>query len=417
MLRTLPFFLLAVAAAAQVQTGDIAITGFSANQFGILRGTTVIGYTTPGFQGSGTSFAHAVLADPTNLNVFWLAGDGFLGTATINGPGNATYTLRSNALGLASQLSWDDTGGLVIADSGTGQVRRFDPTTNNLVDLSSGPQPWGLDLNAGAFDPLTGDALLGGDSTIYRLARGATTATPWITGLGGFVTTIAFDPLTGDVLASVLTVNRIIRVTRAGVVSDLNPNGSVPGPNALTIDHNGNWISGGGTGQVYRIPYAGGPPTFLANNTSPFGPLTALAVAGRRGDAPVFGSSCAAAAGATTLRANGTLRAGTTVTLVSDNHAASAFGVLVLGLDNTTHQGLPLPYLLDPVFGTVGCRLHVSIDATASALSAPAAPANLSFPLPLPLVLAGRRLFAQHACFEPVAGGMAWSNGVALHVF
>ncbi|MBK8101218.1 MAG: hypothetical protein IPK26_29400 [Planctomycetes bacterium] len=417
MLRTLPFLLLSCTIAAQVQVGDIAVTGFSANQFGLIRNTTVTGYTTPGFQGSGTSFAHAILADPTNLNVFWLAGDGFLGTATITGTGTSTYALRSNAVGFASQLSWDDTGGVVIADSGTGQVRRFDPTNNNLIDLSTGTQPWGTDLNAGAFDPLTGDVILGGDATIYRLARGTTTATTWITGLGGYVTAIAFDPLTGDVMASVLTVNRIVRITRAGVVSDLSPNGSVPGPNALTIDHNGDWVSGGGTGQVYRIPYAGGAPTFLVNNTSPFGPLTSLAVAGRRGDAPAFGPSCAATAGPTTLRAGGTFRNGSTVTLVSTNHAGMAFGVLILGLDNTSHQGLALPYLLDPVFGTAGCRLNVAIDATATRITPASTPANLSFALQLPTVLAGRRLFAQHACFEPVAGGMAWSNGIALHVF
>jgi hypothetical protein len=243
------------------------------------------------------------------------------------------------------------------------------------------------------------------------LPAGSPTAVPVVGGLGGFVSGIVFDPVTGDVVATVLTVNRVVRVDGAGNVTDVAPPGSVPGPNALDVDRNGDFVTGGGTGQVYRVPRAGGAPVLLGNHS---GPLNGVAVAGAGGFALPFGAPCAASNGPAELRASGPFLAGSTVTTSSVDHAASTPGILVLGLSRTSHLGIPLPFLLDPIFGTAGCFAHVSLDVTIGGITGPVAPATLSFAVPIPAPFAGQTLFAQHVVVEPVAGSMSWSNALML---
>lgn len=404
-------------AAAQTAVGDIAITGFSSNVFGIFGGAgPVTGYTTGGFLGSGTS--QTIVWDDANPTSFLLGGFGFIGRATILGPGSVSYTLLTTNVGIVSQLSFDAQRQIVFADSGIAQIRRLDPQTGTVVDVTTGSQPWGFDLNAGALDPLTGDYIAGGNGDLWRLPAGSSTAnaTPLATNLGGYVTGVAFDPVTGDVLATVLTANRVVRVDGTGAISDVAPPGSVPGPNALDIDENGDLVTGGGTGQVYRVPRSGGSPTFLVNNTSPFGAVNGVAVAFGGGYGRPFGSGCNASAGPATLRASGPFRSGSTVTTTSSGHAPNTLGVLVLGVSATTWQGLSLPLALDPLLGTSGCSLHVSGDVTVAGVASASNPASLSFAIPLPPTFAGQRFFAQHVGLEAVAGGLSWSNGLAFAI-
>lgn len=407
--------LLSLPLPAQLAVGALAMTGFSTTTFGIAStGAASSGYPTPGFGG----LSHAILWDDQNPTDFVIAGAGFLGRATILGPGAVNFTTLTTNVGLVSQLSWDANHDLVFADSGTGQVRRLSLATNTVSDVSSGTQPWGVDLNAGELDPLTGDYFAGSNGAIYRLPAGATQAlaAPVASGLGGYVTGIAFDPVTGDLLATVLTVNRLVRIDGSGNVSNVCPPGSLPGPNALAVDHNGDFVTGGGTGQVHRIPRAGGTPLFLFNNTNPFGNVNGITVVGGGGYGRPFGSACSAAAGPATLRASGAFRAGQTLTLTSANHAANTLGVLVLGISNTSWLGTPLPLLLDPLLGTSGCSLHVSGDVTTAGVAAASTPADLTFALVLPPAFAGQRFFAQHVGLEPVAGGLSWSNGLAFAI-
>lgn len=404
---------------AQVAVGDLALTGFSTNAFGVFSGgTSVTAYATAGFLGSSPGTSQTILWDDQNPTSFVVAGFGFIGRATLLGPGSATYTLLTNNVGIVSQLSWDAQHQLVFADSGTGQVRRLDLATNLVSDVSTGAQPWGPDLNAGALDPLTGDYFVGGNGAIYRLANGAATAdpTPVAAGLGGYVTGLAFDPVTGDVLATVLTVNRVVRIDAAGTVSNVCPPGSVPGPNALAIDHDGDLITGGGTGQVHRIPRTGGSPSFLVNNTSPYGNVNGVAVAFGGGYGRPFGSGCGATFGTATLRAAGPFRTGATVTTTSTGHAPNTLGVLVLGVSDTTWQTAALPLWLDPLLGTSGCSLHVSGDVTWAGIAGATTPASLAFAIPLPPTFAGARFFAQHVGLEAVPGGLSWSNGLAFAI-
>ena len=400
--------------AAQTQVGDIALTGFSTNAFGVFR-SSITAYTTPGF-GSGTS--QTILWDDAVPHTFWIAGFGFLGRAQILGPGSVSYATLTTNVGIACNLSFDAQRRLVFSDAGSGQMRSFDPATNLVTDLTTGPQPWGLDLNCSALDPLTGDVIAGGNGTIYRLPAGATTAnaTPVTTGLGGYVTGLAFDVVTGEILATVLAANRVVRINAAGTATDVCPPFSVPGPNSLDIDQNGDLITGGGTGQVYRIARTGGSPVFLVNNSSPFGNVNGVAVVGGGGYGRPFGTACNGVFGPALLRASGSFRAGQTITTTSINHASTRAGVLVLGLSNTSYLGNPLPWLLDPVLGTSGCSLFASGDATFAGTTGVSGVASLSFTVALTASFAGQRFYAQHVVLEPVPGGLSWSNGLAFQI-
>jgi hypothetical protein len=400
---------------AQVNPGDIALTGFSSTTFGVFTGTTpVTGYPTTGFQGSGTS--QAILWDPQNPASFLVGGFGFLGRATVLGPGNVVYTLLTTDIGVVSQMSFDQNHHVVFVDSTSAQVRRLDPVNGVVTEMSSGAQPWGSELSSGVVDPLTGDVVVGGNGAIYRLPNGQTTGVPVVASLGGYVTGIAFDPVTGDVIATVLTVNRVIRVDGSSAITNVCPAGSVPGPNALDVDHNGDFIAGGGTGQVYRIPRAGGAPVFLVNNTAPLGNVNGIAVAWGGGYGRPFGVGCAATFGTATLRATGPFRANQTVTTISTGHGPGAAGLLVLGLSASDWGGVPLPASLDATFGTVGCNLFVSADALLNGVANGSSPASLSFPLALGPAFAGRTFYAQHVALDAAPGGLSFSNGLAFGI-
>ena len=101
---------------------------------------------------------------------------------------------------------------------------------------------------------------------------------------------------------------------------------------------------------------------------------------------------------------------------VSTNHAANASGVLILGFSNSSMGGFALPLLLDPILGTVNCNLYVSIDITQAAITSSATPATLGFRTDLPMAARGLTVYAQHACLEPVPGGLSLSNAARIQV-
>jgi hypothetical protein len=82
---------------AQVATGDIAVTGFSSTSFGVIgAGAVVTGYTTPGFQGTGTATSQSVLWNPANPNDFLVAGGGTGQVYHMARKGGAPMFLASN---------------------------------------------------------------------------------------------------------------------------------------------------------------------------------------------------------------------------------------------------------------------------------------------------------------------------------
>lgn len=394
------------ALSAQVQPGDIGVVGFSASAFGVATPPNVTAYTTPGFLGTGTS--QAILHDPTSFNDFLVGGFGFVGRATITGPGTVNYTLITSGIGTASQMSWDNAGNLIVADAGTDQVRMVSPA-GVVTDLSIGAQPWGANVNAGAFELTTGDVIVGGNGGLFRLPFGQSTGVPIATGLGGFVSGVTFDPVTGDILATVLTVSRIVRVTAAGLVTDFAPAGTVAAPNSLDVDTNGDLIVGGNAGAIFRVP-AGGPASLIATNTSPTTSAAGVSVAKAVAFAGSFGTACNGTGGAATLSVSGPFAIGVPFLTTSINHQPGAVGLAVVGLSNTSYGALPLPFALDPVLGTSNCFLNVSADLTVIAFTDPSG--VMAFGLTPTASFFGQRVFLQHAVLEAVPGGFSFSNGV-----
>ena len=409
LLLTVPLTI-ATTLAAQVQPGDVGMVGFSTNAFGIATGGTVTPYVTAGFQGTGAATSQSILHDPLAPNDFVIGGFGFVGRASITGAGTTNYTLITNGIATAAQMSWDFAGNLVVADAGIDQVRQVSPA-GVVTDLSTGTQPWGTNVNAGAFQATTGDVIVGGNGGLFRLAVGTTTGVPIVTGLGGFVSWVTFDPCNGDILAAVLTANRLIRVDSAGTVTDLAPAGTVATPNALELDRDGNLLVGGTNGRLFRVDYDGSA-TLLATNASPTTNVAGLAVARSGGFAMPFGTRCNGASGPATLSATGPYAVGTPFSTTSIRHAPLSIGLWIAGLSNVSFNGLPLPLSLDPLLATSGCFLNVSADVTTVALVDAAG--AMTFTLTAPASFAGQRLFVQHTVLENVPGGFSFSNGVCL---
>ncbi|HEX5052431.1 MAG TPA: hypothetical protein VFZ65_11705 [Planctomycetota bacterium] len=389
MLRHLVLTVLPLSAlTAQVLPGDIAITGFSTSQFGIATPPSVTGYTTSGF-GSGTS--QAILHDPATFVDFLVGGFGFVGRATITGPGTVSYTPLTLAVGEVSQMSWDGAGNIIVTDNGNDQVRMVTPA-GVVIDLSLGTQPWGTTVNAGAYDPATGDIIVGNQGGLFRLPNGSSTGVPIVGGLGGYVSNVQFDPYTGDILATVLTASRLVRVDASGTVTDLVTPGTVPTPNALQVDDLGRFLVGSTGGNVYRIDLAGNA-TLIATNTSPTGTVSGLAYVHGGCHVSLFGSGCAAPNGPAVLIAAGDCAIGATLTTISIHHAPNAVGLAVLGL-----VGLTPPIDLGPLLGATGCSLYTSPDLLLGGLANPVG--AFASMITSNATFAGQTLFVQHAVLE-----------------
>src|SRR5690606_24324366 len=114
------------------------------------------------------------------------------------------------------------------------------------------------------------------------IAPGSATPLPyamnWSPGMS-YVSGIAIDPVTFEPVATLLTVNRIVRIAANGSFTDLVPPGSVPGPNSIDVDPAGDFIVGACFGQTHRVPRAGGSPVLFGTASGVFGAATGTAVA------------------------------------------------------------------------------------------------------------------------------------------
>lgn len=134
------------------------------------------------------------------------------------------------------------------------------------------------------------------------------------------------------------------------------------------------------------------------------------------GNWSAFGKGCAGMHGAVSLSVSGKLEAGGNLVTTSDNHAASSVGVLILGASRTKYASLDLPFVVDRIFGTVGCSLYVSFDIVVPAMAEAKTPANMVVQLGLPAMASGMDVHAQHLVLEAVPGGTSWSNGATVHI-
>jgi hypothetical protein len=68
------------------------------------------------------------------------------------------------------------------------------------------------------------------------------------------------------------------------------------------------------------------------------------------------------------------------------------------------------------VVATLACNPPVSYDVGAAWCAVAGSPATLSLALSIPAAFAGQQFFVQHLCLEPVAGGLSFSNGLAVRI-
>ena len=281
--------ILATPVGAQLVPGDIGVTGFSFTKFSVIDAGGVTAYSVGSFGGGQTQ---AILWDDQNPDDFIIGGVGFIGRATITGPGTATYTLLTTAIGQATQLSWGPNHEIVTPDQVTDQILAWDETSSSVVPITSGNQPWGYTVNAGTYDPNTGKYYVGNDGSVYNYMPGAPPAlfaTGWTTGTS-FVSGIVIEPGSGDIIVTADTspsspISHVLRISPAGVISpnDVVPPGSISRPNSIALDTiNGNFIIGADGGSVYSVPFGSAlaTPTLVVTVTSQGSSVSGVSVVG-----------------------------------------------------------------------------------------------------------------------------------------
>ena len=126
----------------------------------------------------------------------------------------------------------------------------------------------------------------------------------------------------------------------------------------------------------------------------------------------VYGTGCMGSGGLPILTAQGSSlprSASTFDTQVINLPAGGGFAFMVLGFDNTSWNGLPLPLDLTS-FGMPGCTGYVRVDA---AVLVPQVSGTLSFSMAIPGGLEGIVFHQQCLSLDPAAGnpaGAATSN-------
>jgi len=129
-----------------------------------------------------------------------------------------------------------------------------------------------------------------------------------------------------------------------------------------------------------------------------------------------FGSGCVVGNGPLTLRAIGTLAPGQTVTVASTNHLPQTMHAFAMGLSRTSWNGQPLPLLLDPLTGSVGCRLYTSLEVTQLHFGSGFPTTTMSLPFALPTWIGAVDLHVQHFDLNQPWNPPGSSNGLLLHI-
>lgn len=292
--------------------------------------------------------------------------------------------------------------GLTVLDPSTGAATVIH---NNFVDLRGLCAAGGSDLFA--IQQASSDMLV-------RIDTGTGTSTT--IGSTGFAGLQGLAEHQGVLYGWDINLGLVIIDPNTGAGVDPFPGlGGPSGLQYLCSHPDGRLLVGGGstTNSLYTVDVTTGSTTLIGVTTGA-SDLRGLEPLG--GFATSFGTGCNGAGGPVTLTVTGNLRANGNAVAVSNNHGSNALGAMVIGISTLSHQGLPLPASLDPILGTSGCTLYTSIDATVIGFSSASAPATLTFAFGLSPAAAGAIFHMQHACFEPVTGGLSWSNGVTLHI-
>lgn len=319
--------------------------------------------------------------------------------------GNAT-SIGSGSFGQNS-LARDDLGGLWSTSrdpSNVYSLTSIDPTTGaatvvttNFADLramasAGGTLLWAIE-NSGPDELVTIDV-----TTSQKTVIGPTgfSSIQCLATLGGVI--YAYDNNSG-----LLTID-----PNTGVATDVD----------VAVGGNGDmqWLARrsdgrlvGGDDSVYEIDPATGVATLIGG--------TGLNL---RGAEPYqeritnFGVGCAGSFGTVTSSATIISGPNAQLTMSSSNHDANAPGLVLVGISSMATGVLPLPFNIDPIFGTQGCTLYVSLDVTIAAITSAQSPATLNLSFPLLAGWKGYSLLVQHAVLENVPGGISLSDAVAV---
>lgn len=323
-----------------------------------------------------------------------------MGRVTMTTSTTASYALISSGAGTAAQMAFDNLGMIIVGDATSDQVVQVDPATGVVTAITSGPQPWGTNLNAMSVHPVTQDIYVGGNGSIWIIPAGTTTpalfATGWTAGTS-FVSGIDFDIAAGDVLATLLSVNRAVRIDALGTVTDINPLTAVTGPNSLKIDPNGGDVFvGSGTATITRLPAGGGPPVVETSGGGNNGSVSGLAIVGSSvpslPSVTAYGTGCTSAGGITTIASTGLPFLGNPtffIDLTGGPPSGQAYMFLALA---PNIAGLPIGG---------GCNLYLDPNAMIMAINAGVSPIG-----PLPMSPVGSTTFVLSVPNDPAAAGI-----------
>lgn len=331
-----------------------------------------------------------------------------------------TATPRITSLPVAGLIGQNalarDANGVFWSTSRVGTsyfLTRLDPATGIATVVHPLPDARGLAAGPAADLYMVHEPPL--PQTIDMFAR-IDTSTGNVTAIGptGFTGLQALVVSGSSVFAWDITLGLIAIDPRTGIGTDVNPGVAGPALQTLWLQPDGRVFgaTGGGT-TLYTIDTTTGTATATGSLGSNFD-LRGIESFG--GFAAPVGTGCGGAGGQIVMSTGGMLTGFGRLTTTSRNHAANAPGVLILGASSSSSGGIALPFLLDPLLGTVGCNLYVSIDVTQTGLTSAGTPATLAFTVNLSMAARGARLFAQHACLEPVTGGLSMSNAAQIQI-
>jgi hypothetical protein len=215
----------------------------------------------------------------------------------------------------------------------------------------------------------------------------------------------------GQLLAWDTTLGLMRVNMNTGLATDVSPAGSATGSVQFLVEHTDGRLLGGQT-NLFEIDATTGVTTLIA-------PIAGGAFEIRGAEERLrvyasFGSGCNTPSGTpSVLSAAGPITNNVALVFQSAGHQPQSLGILIVGFDTTSASGQPLPFLLDPLLGTTGCRLFVRPDVTESGFTDVAGTfvKLVQMPFSVPPMTA---FFAQVAVFEPSPGGLSWSNGLMV---
>jgi len=344
----------------------------------------------------------------------------------------------------------------MVAISWTGRVHALDSTTGALTEIGIGPmganamardaagQLWSTarllpDFYLTRIDAVTGAVAFSHLSIDLRCLADADAGELWgVESQGAFPSRLwRIDTTSGVHTLIGSTGSTLIQglAAQQGVLFAWHPtNGlavldpvtglaSDPFPAAGAGGHSVQWLAAHPAGGLIGGTIGLSPLLVRIDTTTgivtPGAPL--LASADLRGAefasfAMPFGTGCDVGNGPLTLRAAGSLASGQTVTVASTNHLPQTLHAFAMGFSRTSWQGQPLPLLLDPLTGSVGCRLYTSLEVTRLYLGSTFPTTTMSLPFALPTWIGAVDLHVQHFDLNQPWNPPGSSNGLLLHI-